>query len=226
MIQVRPSERPQVTAILAMTADGKLADYTRSAGRFGSKQDQLHLEAKVAEADIVLFGAGTLRAYGTTMTVQQSQLQRQRRDRGQPVQPIQMVCSASGQLDRACHFFQQDAPRWLLTTAAGAQDWGSPEFDRVWATGDTVDWAAVMTELRQAGLSRLALLGGGQLVGQFWEMGLIDQLWLTVCPLILGGATAPTPAQNAGWREAIAPRLELISVAPVDDELFIHYRVK
>jgi 5-amino-6-(5-phosphoribosylamino)uracil reductase len=226
MLPIPPAERPHVTAILAMTADGKLADYTRSAGRFGSPQDQRHLETQVAAADIVLFGAGTLRAYGTTMTVQQPQLQQQRRDRGQPLQPIQMVCSASGQIDRACHFFQQDAPRWLLTTDAGAGDWGSPEFDRVWATGEAVDWQGVMTELQQTGRSRLALLGGGKLVGQFWEMGLIDELWLTVCPLILGGETAPTPVQTAGWREAIAPRLALISATPVDDELFIHYRVR
>jgi 5-amino-6-(5-phosphoribosylamino)uracil reductase len=221
-----PTDRPQVTVILAMSADGKLADRTRSAGRFGSPLDQNHLEAKVAEADAVLFGAGTLRAYGTTMSVQRPALQTQRADRGQAAQPIQIVCSASGNLDPDCHFFSQEIPRWLLTTHTGAKDWATPQFDRVWAVGETIDWPIVLGELWRSGIKKLALLGGGQIVGSFFTAGLVDELWLTVCPLILGGPTAPTPVQTPGWLEAQAPRLHLISVAPVDDEIFLHYRVK
>ncbi len=219
-------QRPHVTVVLAMSADGKLADRTRSAGRFGSKHDQHHLEARVAEADAVLFGAGTLRAYGTTMSVQQPRFQSDRAKRGQPPQPIQIVCSASGDLDGNCDYFAQAVPRWLLTTNAGAQDWAAPQFDRVWAVGDTIDWSIVLDQLSKAGITKLALLGGGTIVGSFFAAGLIDELWLTVCPLILGGSTAPTPVQTAGWLEAYAPRLHLIEVAPVDDEIFLHYRVK
>jgi 5-amino-6-(5-phosphoribosylamino)uracil reductase len=145
------SPRPHVTAVMAMSADGKLADHTRSAGRFGSKQDQDHLEARVAEADAVLFGAGTLRAYGTTMSVQDPQLQADRADRGQSAQPIQIVCSASGDLDPDCHYFSQPIPRWLLTTNAGTKDWGAPQFDRVWAVGEAIDWPIVMAGLTEVG---------------------------------------------------------------------------
>jgi 5-amino-6-(5-phosphoribosylamino)uracil reductase len=219
-------QRPHVTAVMAMSADGKLADHTRSAGRFGSKQDQDHLEARVAESDAVLFGAGTLRAYGTTMSVQDPQLQADRADRGQPAQPIQIVCSASGDLDPDCHYFSQPIPRWLLTTNAGAKDWGAPQFDRVWTVGETIDWAIVLAELAEMGISKLALLGGGQIVGSCLEAGAIDELWLTVCPLILGGPTAPTPVQTAGWLEANAPQLELLTAVPIADEIFLHYRVK
>jgi 5-amino-6-(5-phosphoribosylamino)uracil reductase len=220
------ADRPQVTVVLAMSADGKLADHTRSAGRFPSKQDQHHLEARVAAADAVLFGAGTLRAYGTTMSVRDPQLQTDRADRGQAAQPIQIVCSASGELDPNCHFFSQAIPRWLLTTHAGAKDWAAPQFDRVWAVGEPIDWPMVLKELGRSGIKKLALLGGGQIVGSFFTAGLVDELWLTVCPLILGGPTSPTPVQTPGWLEAQAPRLHLISVAPVDDEIFLHYRIQ
>jgi 5-amino-6-(5-phosphoribosylamino)uracil reductase len=219
-------QRPHVTVVLAMSADGKLADHTRSAGRFGSKHDQHHLEARVAAADAVLFGAGTLRAYGTTMSVQDPQLQADRAQRGQPPQPIQIVGSASGELDPNCDFFFQAVPRWLLTTDAGAKDWAAPKFDRVWAVGATIDWPIVLDQLARSGIERLALLGGGKIVGSFFAAELVNELWLTVCPLILGGATAPTPVQTPGWLEATAPRLHLIEVAPVNDEIFLHYRVK
>ena len=61
--------RLHTTVILAMTADGKIADYQSSAARFGSINDRTHLEQQVSLADAVLFGAGTLRAYGSTMSV-------------------------------------------------------------------------------------------------------------------------------------------------------------
>ncbi len=217
--------RPHVTVVLAMSIDGKLADYTQAAGRFGSPSDQAHLEKCVAAADAVLFGAGTLRAYGTTMTVHTPELQQQRSSLGKPLQPIQIVCSASGKLDRQAAFFSQPIRRWLLTTNAGAQAWGAPQFERVWTVGDSIDWSIIMSELHTIGIKQLALLGGGKLVASCLEAGLIDELWLTVCPIILGGEIAPTPVQNRGWLEAHAPRLNLLEVRTIANEVFLHYRI-
>lgn len=219
-------KRPKVTAVLAMSVDGKLADYTRAAGRFGSPQDQIHLEERVAAADAVIFGAGTLRAYGTTMTVHTPALQAQRVAAGRPLQPIQIVCSASGDLPRESHFFTQSIPRWLLTTQAGGQNWGKPQFDRVWPIGTKIDWSVVMADLLQHDIHQLALLGGGKLVASLLEQNLVDELWLTICPLILGGGAAPTPVQNSGWLEAHAPRLKLLSANSIDQEVFLHYRFR
>ena len=217
-------QRPQITAVLAMSVDGKLADYTGAAGRFGSPQDQLHLEERVAEADAVIFGAGTLRAYGTTMTVHTSALQARREAQGKPLQPLQIVCSASGDLPAESHFFTQPIPRWLLTTSGGAKPCSTPQFDRIWVVGDPIDWSIVMADLVQHGVEKLALLGGGKLVASFLEQNLVDELWLTVCQLVLGGATAPTPVQSSGWLEANAPRLELLSAESMENEVFLHYR--
>lgn len=50
-----------------------------------------------------------------------------------------------------------------------------------------------------------------------------DELWLTVCPLLLGGATAPTPVEGEGFCLALAPRLELLSVQANNQEVFLHY---
>ena len=88
------------TAILAMSADGKLTDYSNAPSSFVSKDDQNHLEIQIAQADAVLFGAGTLRAYGTSMTVRSPELIQARRDRTQPDQPLQIVCSQSADFYR------------------------------------------------------------------------------------------------------------------------------
>lgn len=218
------------TVIFAMSADGKIADAQRTAARFSSKTDLTHLESHLAEADGVLIGGGTLRAYGTTLPVRQAQLLQQRRQRGQPEQPLQIIWSPSGNLDPQCRFFRQPVPRALLTTPAGAELWLQGQaFSHIWSLpgkADPWDWNWSMAQLSALGIRKLAVLGGGRLVADLITQGLIQELVLTVCPLILGGAAAPTPVDGAGFLAAMAPRLELLSCKTVEHEVFLHYRVR
>lgn len=213
-----------------MSADGKISDRGRSPARFGSAADQAHLEAQVALADLVIFGAGTLRAYGTTMSVRDGGLKLARQQRRQAPQPVQMVCSPSGNLEASARFFSQPVPRWLLTGEAGLKKWqGTEDFERVWVApccGDgAVDWQKIWRELTAQGIEKIAVLGGGQLTAGLFEAGLVDELWLTVCPLVLGGDASPTPVDGVGFLAGEAPRLRLLSIKQEQGELFLHYAV-
>ncbi len=215
--------RPHTTVVLAISADGKIADVHHSAARFGSAADRDHLETQIAQADGVLFGAGTLRAYGTTLRVTHPQLLQQREAQEKPPQPVQIVCSGSGVLDPQLRFFQQSVPRWLLTTTERLAFWQDrPEFERVLSFYSEAPDQAI-AELGRLGLARLVVTGGGRLVASLLAFDLIDELWLTVCPLILGGA-APSLVAGAGFLEATAPRLILLSAEVAGSEVFLHYR--
>jgi 5-amino-6-(5-phosphoribosylamino)uracil reductase len=231
--------RPFTTVILAMTADGKIADFQRSPARFSSAADKAHLEKQISLADGVLFGTGTLRAYGTTLSISDPQLLQARERQQKPLQPVHIVCSASAQIDPQLRFFRQPVPRWLLATAAGAKFWRESkreEFDRILVAdaGETrgtinpksIDWIDALAQLKKLGLQKLAILGGGDLVASLLAKDLIDEFWLTVCPLILGGATAPTPVEGMGFPAQEARRLELLSVERLGGEIFLHYRLQ
>jgi 5-amino-6-(5-phosphoribosylamino)uracil reductase len=279
------------TVILAISADGKIADAVRSPARFGSAKDKAHLEQQVATSDAVLFGNGTLQAYGTAMRVISPELVKQRELQGKPPQPVQIVCSRSSQFDPNLRFFQQPVPRWLLTgqdsretalpspypTEDGETPLPSPyptkdsKFDRTSGTilkngqeareardefsrftgilpvhkrliengatsqfdriiyaktaGGEIDWIDAFQQLAKFDIKRLAILGGGKLVASVLAAGLVDELWLTVCPLILGGADAPTAVEGKGFVADLAPKLELLAVKQVGQEVFLHYRV-
>jgi len=219
-----------MTLVLAMSADGKIADGQRSPARFGSPADRVHLERRIAEADGVLFGAGTVRAYGTTLPIRDPALVQHRQQQQRPPQPVHLVCSRSGQLDPTLRFFQQPVPRWLLTTDAGAAPWqDQAAFERILTVperADGVDWAIALPQLHDAGLHRLVVGGGGELVASLLAMEAIDEVWLTVCPLLLGGATAPSPVDGAGFPADLAPRLELLSSEAIGHEVFLHYRLR
>jgi 5-amino-6-(5-phosphoribosylamino)uracil reductase len=226
------SNRPHTTVVLAMSADGKIADVTRSPAQFSSPADRAHLEKQVALADGVLFGAGTLRAHGTTLGVSNPQLLQIRKQGGVSPQPVQIVCSRTGDLDPRLRFFRQQVPRWLLTTALGAKHWQGQEslvgsFERILVAGTSaggIDWSDAFQQLTQLDVQRLAILGGGDLVASLLVADLIDEFWLTVCPLILGGAAAPTPVEGEGFSLQMAQRLELLDVETIEQEVFLHYR--
>jgi 5-amino-6-(5-phosphoribosylamino)uracil reductase len=81
-------------------------------------------------------------------------------------------------------------------------------------------------ELRQQlaglGLSRLVLLGGADLASQWLAAGLVDELQLTLCPLLLGGAhswCAADPGLGLDRR-----RWRLLEQRPLEgDELLLRY---
>ncbi|MEP6490878.1 dihydrofolate reductase family protein [Microcoleus vaginatus GB2-A3] len=271
-------DRPHATVILAVSADGKIADVVRSPARFGSANDKAHLEQQVAASDAVLFGNGTLQAYGTTMRVISPELVKQRELQGKPPQPVQIVCSRSSQFDPNLRFFQQPVPRWLLTgqdsreTAMPSpyptkdskfdrtsdtilkkgqdapstkdefscgtgilpvpkrliENSATSQFDRIIyakTAGGEIDWIDAFQQLASFGIKRLAILGGGKLVASVLAAGLVDEFWLTVCPLILGGADAPTAVEGEGFLADLAPKLQLLAVKQVGQEVFLHYRV-
>lgn len=218
------------TVVLAMSADGKIADVKKTAARFGSPHDRTHLEQQIAASDGIIFGAGTLKAYGTTLPVSQPDLLLQRSQQGRSPQPIQMVASRSARLDPRARFFQQPIPRWLITLPSGATLWkGHPGFDRILTTETDdrqIDWVTIFAQLDESGINRRLILGGGTLVASLLAVGLIDEFWLTVCPLVLGGTDAPTPVDGTGFFAHLAPRLELLSAETIDQEVFLHYRVR
>jgi 5-amino-6-(5-phosphoribosylamino)uracil reductase len=225
--------RPHTTVILAMTADGKIAARDRSAARFSSATDKAHLEKQIALVDGVLFGAGTLRAYGTTLPVSDRELLALRAQQDKPPQPIQIVASASAKIESNLRFFRQNVPRWLLTTAKGASLWQDRSFDRLVVTKEEfsgssskIDWIDALAQLKKIGLHTLAILGGGELVASLLEIDAIDEFLLTICPTIFGGATAPTLVEGVGFLEPEARQLELVAVERAGDELFLHYRVR
>lgn len=214
------------TVVLAMSADGKIADRDRTAARFSSANDLKHLETQIAKADGVLSGAETLRAYETCLPVRDSGLIQQRRNAEKPPQPVQIVCSYRGEIDPSLRFFRQAVPRWLLTSQAGGDRWRQDSaFDYVapWLETPT-NWHAILQKLHEKGIQRLAVLGGGTLVASFVEQDLIDELYLTVCPLLLGGKMAPTPVDGQGLSVEFATRLQLLEAKPVGNEVFLHYR--
>jgi 5-amino-6-(5-phosphoribosylamino)uracil reductase len=182
---------PELRLVLAVSLDGRLAPAQGGAAQLGGPGDRRVLEQALGWADGCLIGARTLRVHGTTCLIHAADLLEQRRCSQLPDQPVAVVVSRSGDLDPALPFFRQPLQRWLLSPGVTADPAPAAGFDRRLTLQH---WPQALETLAAAGLRRLVLLGGAELAGQLLQEQLVDELQLTFCPQLLGGAHSWLPA--------------------------------
>ena len=208
---------------MAMTADGKIASANRQASAFGSRADHARLLELRDKADAILTGAGTLNA--------QPDVTLGPDPKSKKTPPLRVIASGSGNVN-PCHkiFRSKGAPVIVLAT----KRINRARLQKLEAVADVVkicgassiDFARALDFLQNEwGVKRLLCEGGGQLNDSLLRAGVVDEVNLTICPLILGGREAPTIADGIGFeRLADARQFKLKSKKQVKSELFLAYR--
>jgi riboflavin biosynthesis pyrimidine reductase len=146
-----------------------------------------------ALADVVLVGAGTARAedYGPARV---RKAWRGLRDGRPPTPPIAVI-TARLDVDPGSRLIAEAPPhaRTIVITAAQTPADRRAELARhadVVVAGDqAVDLKAVVTALADRGYRRMLAEGGPRLLAHLVEAGLLDELCLTIAPLMIGPAT-------------------------------------
>jgi 2,5-diamino-6-(ribosylamino)-4(3H)-pyrimidinone 5'-phosphate reductase len=223
--------RPFVLLNMAMTADGKIPPANRQLASFGSPNDQAHLLRLRATADAVMCGARTLAADAINLGPGPAAYRRLRVRRGLSEYNLRIVVSGSGSIGPDAEVFRHRfSPIIVLASqriAAQKRRALEAVADEVKVCGETgIDFAAALRWLHDRWrVRRLLCEGGGELNGALFAADLVDELHLTLCPIIIGGRHAPTIADGAGipcLSQAIA--LKLHSRRRIGSELFLVYR--
>ena len=223
--------RPFVLVNMAMTADGKIATANRAVTTFGSPRDLRHLYELRATADAVMAGARTIEETNAKLGPGGARYQRLRLRRGLDEFNLRIIVSGSASIDPGAAIFRHRfSPIILLTT--GRASVGKLRRLRTLADDllicgeQQIDFDKALRHLRQKwNVRRLLCEGGGELNDALFRAGVVDELHLTICPRVFGGARSPTIADGPGVaRLADAAELKLISCKRVGDELFLVFR--
>ncbi len=220
--------RPFISINMAMTADGKITSALREEPRFASRYDKKIMDRLRAEADAVLVGAGTLRADDPPLHVRDPEMIAYRRSLGKPGGLVNVLVTASAAIDPRSRFFSDTnaADRIVATVEDAPADRidGLRAIAEVWTVGrGSVDLPELLTRLKSRGIERLLVEGGGELNWGFVRDELVDELYVTIAPAILGGREAPTLCEGEGLAMAERRRLRLVSTEIVDGEIFCRY---
>lgn len=186
-------EEPWLRANFITSLDGG-ATAEGTSGTMAGPGDKFVFNLLRELADVILVGAGTVRIEGYS-GAHLSVVQRQQRQARQQTEVPQLaIVTKAGRLDRDLAVFTRtEVPPLVLTSATAADETrrrltGLAEV--IDCSGDDpgrVDEAAVLAELQARGLCRILTEGGPMLLGSFIERNLLDELCLTIAPVVVGG---------------------------------------
>ena len=219
---LRGRDGTRVRMNFVSSADGAVTLGGRS-GALGGDTDRELMQVLRAMADVVLVGAGTVRAEGYGGLKVDREDVEWRRGRGLDDQPALAVVSGGLHLDPADTVFAEAVRRPVIVTtdAAAAADGGRFEsVASVMACGEAdVDLAAMLDAFARRGWTQVLCEGGPHLFGALLEADLVDEVCVTLAPRFVGGQ-AGRIVQAAAEADR---RFALVSVV-ADDEGFVFLR--
>jgi riboflavin-specific deaminase-like protein len=216
-----PADRPFVFVNMIATVDGRAARDGRTEELGGETDLELLLELR-AIADAVLIGTKTLRAEGYDRLVRSPERRARRRAAGLAEDPAAVILSRRFDVPWEAGLFQ--AAEQPVLVYAGVEAGAAPavpapvEVARLKVAGLT----EMLADLRARGVRALLCEGGPALHRALQAAGLVDELFLTIAPLITGDEHEPNIV--AGGRLPEAARLELVWALRSGSELFLRYR--
>ncbi|HWD93502.1 MAG TPA: dihydrofolate reductase family protein [Verrucomicrobiae bacterium] len=224
---------PFVFVNVATTVDGKLAPENRHFVPFGSKRDLDLLYELRARADAALMGARTVDSAPGHYGPGPAKYRRLRLKRGLPEYNLRVIVSGRGTLDPRSDIFRYKFSPIIVLTSARASVRNLRRLrevaDDVEIFGDAeLDFRAAFRWLEKKwSVKKILCEGGGELNMALIRQNLVDEIYVTLCPLLFGGRTAPTLADGPGVTAVDqAVKLRLKSLRRVGQELFLVYRVQ
>jgi riboflavin biosynthesis pyrimidine reductase len=217
-----PQERPFVFLNMVASVDGRGAIGGRTQA-LGSETDTLLLAELRTLADAVLIGSGTLRAEGYAKLVGNPERVARRAAAGRPATPPAVLLSRSLDLPWDAGLFAAPDQPALVYTEADAEPPATVAPLELVRLAECTPGAA-LGDLRARGIRALLCEGGPTLNGALLAAGLVDELFLTISPLLAGNAEAPRIVEGPDLPEPLALALEW--VLHHDDELYLRYRIR
>ncbi len=186
-----PEGRPWLRANFVASLDGAIAVDGRSRG-LSSATDRRIVAVLRDLCDAIVVGAGTVRAEGYEAVRRSEARVEWRRSRGLSDVPAIVLVTGSLAFDPDHPLFTGALERTVILTTQRAAAERGDDFagvaDIVATPGERVDVSVGLQALQERGLTRLLCEGGPALLGEIAAAVCLDELCLTLSPLLVGGS--------------------------------------
>jgi riboflavin-specific deaminase-like protein len=224
--------RPRVLVNCALSLDGKLnpsphlrrGEFAMSRG----EEDPRRMRQLRAHVDAIVIGASNLRADDPDLALAPVE-RAARRARGER-EPLRVVVTrAAFGLTRAQKIF--DPTLGGETVVAHTTALHCEAVKQLGGVATLIECGGADVEIprllrwlaAERGVSSVLCEGGGVINAAFFAARSVDELYLTLCPRILGGFAAPSLVAGLGFSPDALPDASLESIVHLGDELYVHY---
>lgn len=190
---VRSLKEGGVIAKAAMSLDGKIATVSGDSKWITSRASRIMGYRTRSSVDAVLVGRRTVQQDDPELT-----------SHGSGRNPVRVVIDPSFRTSIGSRVFNRAAPTILIHSLAGRR--GKLEDVRrkgvltvyLPARRGRIDFRAIVRKLRDLGIRRLLIEGGGETLAAAFAAGVVTEVMFFVAPKVLGGKGAKTPVEGPG----------------------------
>jgi 2,5-diamino-6-(ribosylamino)-4(3H)-pyrimidinone 5'-phosphate reductase len=199
-----------------MSLDGKIASQSGRQMKISCEEDIKRMYELRNDSDAVLIGIGTVLSDDPKLTVKEKYVRN-------PKQPIRIV------LDTYCRtpidaLVVNDAAKTLVVIGKDSNKKFLNNVELIKCKIDEkglIDLENLIQILKDKGIKKLMVEGGSTVIGSFLKSNLVDDMFVYIAPLIIGGINSPTLVKNID--ENI--NLKLVEIKKIDPGILLHYRL-
>lgn len=214
----------QVLINAAMTIDGKIATNFGDS-TISSKQDLRRLHRLRCSVDAIIIGISTVIIDNPRLTV--------RLVKRHGTTPVRIIVDSIGRIPLDSKILKSASK--INTIVAVTNRASDERVDKIKSAGAivivagtrTVDLKELFFILKKMGFNKILVEGGGELNWSILQLGIVNELMVTVAPRIVGGRTATTLVEGDGYeRISDGIKMELIKVSRQNNgEVVLYYKL-
>ena len=234
-IKHRSTGLPFVIAKFAASLDGKIAATSGDSRWVSGPESRRWAHRQRTAVDAIVVGVRTILIDDPDLTARPEPGEGARQPDGEPRQPLRVVVDSRGRTPASARVLQGPAGTLVATTDASPEAWrremrdtgvevvvlparptGGP------ASEGRVDLGELLRLLGSRDILSLLVEGGGELLGGFFDLGLVDKVQAIVAPIIIGGQETATAVAGRGARRmADALRLRDVTVERLGEDILV-----
>lgn len=209
----------------AISLDGRIGTARYDHVAIGTPVDRMYMSVLRARADAVLVGGATFRSWPLPLVPDPtaiSKLQKLGFPDTEVAAPREswynVVLSRTLEVPQVGRFYENPKVRPLFFSPSAREARGE-------VVRGEVTPAGVVAELSRRGVENLLIEAGGALIFEFLAAGLVNEMYVTLCPVVLGGVGAPSLVDGAGFTAGTMRRLALKGSFTWGEEVYLRYGV-
>jgi 2,5-diamino-6-(ribosylamino)-4(3H)-pyrimidinone 5'-phosphate reductase len=222
------NSRPFVFINAAMSADGKIATIERKQTRISGSLDFDRVDELRATSDAIMVGIGTVLSDNPSLTVKSKERREKRRDMGIDENPVRIIVDSMARTPLDADIFKKGSGKKIIAVSENAPKEKVRDFTEsaaIIVVGEkNVDLTKLLMELKKIGIDRLMVEGGATLNWGLISKGLVDEIYIYLGNIIIGGRNAPTLIDGEGCIDEFC-RLTLISCEKLEEGILIKWKI-